>query len=54
MIELSNNDSLQSAQKDQRKIGKAASDPGTTGPSENLREEAAEMTDEEEETEEPA
>jgi len=37
-----------------RKIGKAASDPKTRGPVETLREEAAEMTDESEDSKEPA
>ena len=51
---MSEEEDLESAQKDQKKIGKASSDPGTTGPAENLREEAAEMTDEDEDSEEPA
>ena len=42
------------AQKDQKKIGKAESDPETSGPAENLREEAAEMTDKSQDSEEPA
>ena len=46
-------DDLESAQKDQKKVGKASSDPETAGPTENLREEAAEMT-EDEDSEEPA
>lgn len=54
MIQLSNEENLDSAQKNQRKIGKAASDPQTSGPSESLREEAADMTDEDNESEEPA
>ena len=45
---------LESAQKDQKKIGKASSDPESSGPAENLREEAAEMTDESENSAEPA
>ncbi len=39
-------DDVESAQKNQKKIGAAESDPETTGPAENLREEAAEMVDE--------
>ena len=35
---------LESAQKNQKKVGSAESDPSTTGPAENLREEAAENT----------
>lgn len=55
MIEMSNDDKeLESAQKDQKKIGKAESNPNTSGPAENLREEAAEMTDESQDSEEPA
>ena len=50
----SKEDDLESAQKDQKKIGKASSDPETSGPAENLREEAAEMTDESEDSKEPA
>jgi hypothetical protein len=55
LIEMSDNDKeLESAQKDQKKIGKAESNPDTSGPTENLREEAAEMTDESQDSEEPA
>jgi hypothetical protein len=43
---------LESAQKEQKKIGQASSNP--KGPTENLREKAAEMTDENEDSEEPA
>jgi hypothetical protein len=42
---------LDEAQKKQNKVGAAESDPKTTGPAENLREEAAEAVDEEEEEE---
>jgi DNA gyrase inhibitor GyrI len=45
---------IESAQKNQKKIGAAEDDPDTTGPAENLREEAAEMVDEDEESKEPA
>ena len=45
---------LESAQKEQKKIGQASSNPKTTGPTESLREKAAEMTDENEDSEEPA
>ena len=55
LIEMSNNEKeLESAQKHQKKIGKAESDPETSGPAENLREEAAEMTDKSQDSEEPA
>ena len=37
---------LEDAQKNQKKAGAAESDPETTGPAENLREEAAEAVDE--------
>jgi hypothetical protein len=37
---------LEEAQKNQKKAGAAGSDPETTGPAEDLREEAAEMVDE--------
>ena len=40
------NENLESAQKNQKKVGAAASDPSTTGPAETLREEAAENTGE--------
>ena len=45
---------IESAQKNQRKIGAAEEDPETTGPAENLREEAAEMVDKDEDSSEPA
>ena len=48
-----NNEELESAQKNQKKVGPAESDPSTTGPAENLREEAAQNTDESE-SKEPA
>jgi hypothetical protein len=41
-----NSDELESAQKNQKKVGAAESDPSTTGPAETLREEAAENTGE--------
>ena len=37
---------LESAQENHKKIGSAESDPSTTGPAENLRDEAAQNTDE--------
>ena len=37
---------LEEAQKNQKKAGAAENDPETTGPAENLREEAAEMVEE--------
>ena len=45
---------LDSAQTKQNKVGEASSNPKTTGPTENLREKAANMTDESEDSEEPA
>jgi len=45
---------IETAQKNQKKIGAAENDPETTGPAENLREEAADMVDEEEDSSEPA
>lgn len=44
---------IESAQKNQKKIGAAEDDPETTGPAENLREEAADMVDEDEDSREP-
>jgi hypothetical protein len=44
---------LDKAQKNQRNIGAANDDPHTTGPAENLREEAAETVDEEERSNDP-
>lgn len=45
---------IESAQKNQQKIGSAEDNPNTSGPAENLREEAAEMVDEDEDSQEPA
>ena len=46
---------LKTAQKMQKDTGAAGSDPETkTGPADNLREEAAETVDEDEESSEPA
>ena len=45
---------IESAQKNQKKIGSAEDNPDTSGPAENLREEAAEMVDESEDSLEPA
>ena len=47
------NNDLDQAQKNQRKAGAAENDPETTGPAENLRDEAAEMVDEDKDEEEP-
>ena len=44
---------LDEAQKNQRKIGAADNDPHTTGPAENLRDEAAEMVDKNERSNDP-
>lgn len=48
------NENIESAQKNQKKVGAAEDNPETTGPAENLREEAAEMVDEDEDSSEPA
>jgi len=48
------NKGLEEAQKNQKKPGAAENDPETTGPAENLREEAAEMVDEENDEKDPA
>lgn len=45
---------IESAQKNQKKVGSAEDNPETSGPAENLREEAAEMVDEEKDSQEPA
>jgi hypothetical protein len=45
---------IESAQKNQKKIGAAEDDPETSGPAENLREEAAEMADKDQDEKEPA
>ena len=45
---------LEEAQKNQKKPGAAENDPETTGPAENLREEAAEMVDEDNNEKDPA
>ena len=47
-------ENLDKAQKNQKRVGAAESDPETTGPAESLREEAAEAVDEEEGSSEPA
>ena len=44
---------IDKAQKDQKDIGAAENDPNTDGPAENLREEAAEMVDENEKSKDP-
>jgi hypothetical protein len=54
MSEKNEERKLDQAQNQQKRVGDAASDPETTGPSENLREKAAEMNDEEDESKEPA
>jgi hypothetical protein len=47
-------ENLEKAQKNQKRVGAAESDPETTGPAENLREEASYAVDPEEDTSEPA
>jgi hypothetical protein len=44
---------LDASQKNQKKVGRAESDPSTASPAENLREQAAEMTDESQDSKEP-
>jgi len=48
------NENIETAQKNRKKIGASEDDPETTGPAENLREEAAEMVDKDEDSNEPA
>jgi hypothetical protein len=45
---------LDASQKNQKKVGQAESDPSTASPAENLREKAAEMIDESQDSKEPA
>ena len=47
-------DNLEKAQKNQKRVGAADSDPKTTGPADNLREDATQAVDEEEDSAEPA
>ena len=47
-------DEMDEAQKNKNKPGKAESNPETSGPAENLREEATEMVDDIEGNEDPA
>jgi hypothetical protein len=51
---IESNENIETAQKNQKKIGAAEDNPETTGPAENLREEAAEMVDKDEDSNEPA
>lgn len=44
---------LDEAQKNQKKVGAAGDDPHTTGPAENVREEAADMVNEGERSKDP-
>ena len=46
-------ENLDNAQKNQKKVGAASDDPHTTGPAENLRDEAADMVDESERSKDP-
>lgn len=50
----SDSENLEKAQKNQKRVGAADSDPETSGPAENLREEAAEAVDKDEDSAEPA
>jgi hypothetical protein len=54
MIEMGEDKDLDSAQKEQKRIGKAGTTPETSGPAEELREKAADMTDESQDSNEPA
>ena len=45
---------LEQAQKNQKQVGSAESDPSTGGPADKLREEAAGDVDEDQESSEPA
>jgi hypothetical protein len=47
-------ENLEKAQKNQKRVGAAESDPKTTGPADNLREDAAEAVAEKEDSAEPA
>jgi hypothetical protein len=47
-------DEQNDAQRKQGKVGGAGSNPETSGPAENLREKAAEMTDKSQDLEEPS
>lgn len=51
---MSNQEELEKAQKNQKQVGAAESDPSTTEPADKLREEAAENVDKDEEGPEPA
>ena len=49
--EKNESEDIETAQKNQKKIGAAENDPETSGPAENLREEAADMVDKEDSNE---
>jgi hypothetical protein len=49
-----NVENLEESQENQKTVGSAAKDPKTSGPSENLREEALQETDSENTDKEPA
>jgi len=51
---MTNPEELEKAQKNQKQVGAAETDPSTTEPADKLREEAAENVDEDEEGSEPA
>ena len=48
------NENIETAQKNQKNIGAAEVNPETTGPAENLREDAAEMVDKDKDSNESA
>jgi hypothetical protein len=54
MSENKEEKSLDKAQNTQNRVGDAAGNPETTGPSENLREKAAEANNKNEDSREPA
>jgi hypothetical protein len=51
---MTNPEELEKAQKNQKQVGAAETDPSTTEPADKLREEAAENVDEDEEGSESA
>ena len=49
-LSIYTNEGIESAQKNQKKVGSAEDNPDTSGPVENLREQAAELVYEEEDS----
>jgi hypothetical protein len=54
MVMSDSSKELEQAQKNQKQVGSAESDPSIAGPTDKLREEAAQDVDEDEESSEPA